>query len=626
MKKLRYLITQICASGVDKAKSRKTTICLSASKYILENKDEFEIEDLDWYKVSLNKMYLKESMESLYENTHLEIFKNEDIKNIIENISDETFEKIITGLNEMQANATLFEVIEEYRETASIEAALEQNITANSILEVLIRMLDIKENSNVIDLFNGESGVAVIIHNMFKELNKDISSIKYYGQELAKDCFDIGQLIAYLVFKQNMKIVNADSFTNPAFIEDNKFKTYDYAISNPAYIGRGNCESSYLNNSLPGLEVEQKICNSHWLPALSILASLNDNGTGAVLMNKSPLFSSASIDIKIRKYLLSEDVIEAIVKIPTRILSTANIEAYWIIFNKHKPSDKKNKIKFIDISEEVEEIDRRHRAITKKGIEFAVNAYQDTVNNELLGDKQFENGNCNLLNKNLDIKEICENNYNLDGFEYFKQQNIYSNMGVMDMFSLQSIATIRRGIQLNKNRLDVLNKAENKTHYVIGSGNLENEKIILDEKSKIPVENRWRDLYELREGDIVITTKGSLFKMAIVDSNIKNAIISANLSFIRVDKNKYKPEVLKYYFDSDEGREFIEFFMRGTTTIKSLSIKDLEGLLIPDIDLKQQERISEAIIKSKKDYKEAIEKAEEKYKLDKKHIDQMIGL
>lgn len=626
MKKLRYLITLICSSGVNKAKSRMVTMCLSGCKYILEHKDEFAIEDLDWYKVSLNKMYLKEAMDRLYENKHLEIFRDEDIKDILENISDEIFSKIVSRLNEMQANASLLEVIEEYRETSSIEAALEQNITEKSVLEILVRMWDIKENSSIIDWFNGESGVAASISNMFKESNKDISGIKYYGQELSKDSFTIGQLIGYLIFKDNMKVVNGDSYIYPAFIDGNELKKLDYGISNPAFIGRIISVSQYIKNSLPGLELDDKINKSYWLPALLILGSLKDNGRGAVLINKSPLFSSALADVTVRKYLLSEDVIEAVVKIPTRILTTANVEAYWIIFNKDKSSEKKNKIKFIDISEEVEEIDRRHRAITKKGIEFAVDAYKDKENSELLGDKQFEIGNCNLVNRDLDIKEICENNYNLNGFEYFKQQDIFSNAETMDMFSLASVATIRRGIQLNKNRLDILNKAENKTHYLIGSGNIENEKIILDEKSKIPVENRWRDLYELREGDIVITTKGSLFKIVIVDSSIKNAIISANLSFIRVDKNKYKPEVLKYYLDSDEGREFIEFFMRGTTTIKSLSIKDLEGLLIPDIDLEQQERISEAIIKSKKDYEEAIKKAEEKYKLDQKNIDQMIGL
>lgn len=185
---------------------------------------------------------------------------------------------------------------------------------------------------------------------------------------------------------------------------------------------------------------------------------------------------------------------------------------------------------------------------------------------------------------------------------------------------------IRRGVQLNKNRLDVLNNEKNRSHYVVSLGNIYNGKIVLDEASKIGVEDRWIDLYQLQEGDIVLTSKGSSFKTALVDESIKNAIISANLSFIRVNRDKYDPVVLKYYLDSEQGREIIETLLKGSTTIRSLSTKDLEGLMIPNIDLEKQEKLKWKIIKSRNEYLASISYAEDVYEQKLKEINEEMNI
>lgn len=77
--------------------------------------------------------------------------------------------------------------------------------------------------------------------------------------------------------------------------------------------------------------------------------------------------------------------------------------------------------------------------------------------------------------------------------------------------------------------------------------------------------------------------------MALVDEDIRG-IVSANLFIIRTYEDKYIPEILKYYFESELGQRLIEGIIKGTA-IKSIAYKDIETLLVPDIPVEVQKSI-----------------------------------
>ena len=223
-----------------------------------------------------------------------------------------------------------------------------------------------------------------------------------------------------------------------------------------------------------------------------------------------------------------------------------------------------------------------------------------------------------------DRKDIEENKYNLDIFEYMKQKELLKNIDLGVVLRLSDVATIRRGVQATKSKLDVLSKSNRKSHYLIGLGNIIDGKIVLNEEDKIAAEDRWIDLYEVRERDVLLTSKGSALKIAIVDKNIKNAILSSNLFLIRLNQNKYKPEILKYYLESKRGQELLSTIMKGAV-IKSISNKDLEGLIIPNIKIEKQEIIKNKIMDAKRQYEEITLRAREVYDNNMKNIENMIS-
>lgn len=67
------------------------------------------------------------------------------------------------------------------------------------------------------------------------------------------------------------------------------------------------------------------------------------------------------------------------------------------------------------------------------------------------------------------------------------------------MVELYKVAQIRRGVQVNKGKLDVLNMGSERTHYLISIGNIVDGKIVVDEGDKIQIDRKWEGVYEVKK-------------------------------------------------------------------------------------------------------------------------------
>ena len=85
----------------------------------------------------------------------------------------------------------------------------------------------------------------------------------------------------------------------------------------------------------------------------SAVAKMDDKlGRAAIIENGSPLFtgSTASGESQIRRYLLEEDLIEAIIAMPTDLFYNTGISTYVWILSRNKREERKGKIQLIDAS------------------------------------------------------------------------------------------------------------------------------------------------------------------------------------------------------------------------------------------------------------------------------------
>ena len=83
----------------------------------------------------------------------------------------------------------------------------------------------------------------------------------------------------------------------------------------------------------------------------SAVDKMDDNvGRAAIIENGSPLFtgSTSSGESQIRKWMLENDLIEAIIALPTDLFYNTGIATYIWVLSKNKRAERKGKIQLID--------------------------------------------------------------------------------------------------------------------------------------------------------------------------------------------------------------------------------------------------------------------------------------
>lgn len=590
---------------------RRIIVLISGVKIVLINKKLFNIEtNFDWNYASLDKYNLIDACREIGELTKLEIFKDKRILNLIEDIQNTDFYKLVEIINSTVDSNDIIGFCKQIRSTANVDGKMYDTTTPDALLDIVVRIINPNIDDSIVDYFNGESGLELALVEHFNLNHENGSKLKYYGQELNNSSYEIGQLINFLITGNEDRIVRGDSIYNPVFKDGNNLKKFDISISNPPLmmkIDRKLIQDDIYNRFKYGANIA---INSNWIIAEQIISSLNDNGKGAVLLPIGALFRGG-IEERVRRGIINEDLIETIIKIPEGVIFNTGIITCWVIFNKNKDKNRRGKIQFIDLSNYTESVDRRNKTISSEGVFKAVDSYN-----------KFEENEISFI---IDIDKIEKQNYDLDAFNYIQNEKLIKNISSnINMIEFNKIAQIRRGVQVNKGKLDALNTGENRTHYLISIGNINDGKIVVNEADKIQIEQKWQGVYEVKQGDLLVTSKGSQFKVAIVEEDMK-AIVSANLFIVRVYKEKYIAEVLKYYLESEVGKSLIQGIIKGTA-IKSIAHKDLEKFLVPDIDRHIQEQACHMIIKSNTEYENRLKEANKIYKKEQEDIKGLLNL
>jgi type I restriction enzyme M protein len=227
------------------------------------------------------------------------------------------------------------------------------------------------------------------------ELNNDID-VTCFGQEFNPSTFAIA--------KADMMIRGGDP-NNMRFgdtLSDDQFSGYQfqYIISNPPFgidwkreqkAVETEAKKGELGRFSPGLP---KISDGQQLFVLNGLSKLAPNGKMAIIQNGSPLFSgdAGSGPSEIRRYILENDWLDAIVQLSTDMFMNTGISTYIWVLCKNKPAWRAGKVQLIDASHCFEarrkSIGTKRNDITDKCRELIGQAYGDFKNGEIYGDKE----------------------------------------------------------------------------------------------------------------------------------------------------------------------------------------------------------------------------------------------
>ena len=136
-----------------------------------------------------------------------------------------------------------------------------------------------------------------------------------------------------------------------------------------------------------------KISDGQQLFVLNGLAKLSENGKMAIIQNGSPLFNgdAGSGPSNIRKYILENDWLEAIIQLSTDMFMNTGISTYIWILNKNKPESRAGKVQLIDASHCFEprrkSIGTKRNDITDLCRELITKAYGEFRSGAVYGEK-----------------------------------------------------------------------------------------------------------------------------------------------------------------------------------------------------------------------------------------------
>jgi type I restriction enzyme M protein len=111
-----------------------------------------------------------------------------------------------------------------------------------------------------------------------------------------------------------------------------------------------------------------------------MIASLNDTGRMAVVLPNGALFRGAG-EQAVRKELIDEDIVEAVIQLPKDMFYGAGIPACYLIVNKAKPSARADRVQFVDASQCFERRDSKN-VLADDDIERIVGAVRDDDDQE----------------------------------------------------------------------------------------------------------------------------------------------------------------------------------------------------------------------------------------------------
>lgn len=252
-----------------------------------------------------------------------------------------------------------------------------------------------KEGSvTVYDMAMGTSQMLSGMEERIHELKPDIE-VTCFGQEFNPSTFAIA--------KADMMIRGGDP-NNMRFgdtLSDDKFSGYhfDFCISNPPFgidwkREQKAVEKEHARGELgrfaPGLP---KISDGQQLFVLNGLSKLKPIGKMAIIQNGSPLFSgdAGSGSSEIRRYILENDWLDAIVQLSTDQFMNTGIATYIWVCSKNKPAHRAGKVQLIDASHCYEprrkSIGTKRNDITDACCRLIVQAYKEFCNDVIYGDK-----------------------------------------------------------------------------------------------------------------------------------------------------------------------------------------------------------------------------------------------
>ncbi|MGF6774892.1 type I restriction-modification system subunit M [Paraburkholderia sp. GAS334] len=295
------------------------------------------------------------------------------------------------------------ELIRKFAEISNETAG--EHFTPREVIRLMVNLLFIEDDDvltpgnavvrTIYDPTAGTGGMLSIAGEYLLEHNPE-ARLTMFGQELNDE--------SYAICKADMLIKGQDVANiivgNTLSDDGHSGRKFDYMLSNPPFgvewkkvekaVRKEHEEKGFDGRFGPGLPRVSDGSMLFLMHLLSKMRSANEGGSRfGIVLNGSPLFTggAGSGESEVRRYVLENDLVEAIIGLPTDMFYNTGISTYvWILSNK-KPHHRKGYVQLIDASSFWQKMRKslgsKRREMSDEQIETVTRLFGDFVEAEL---------------------------------------------------------------------------------------------------------------------------------------------------------------------------------------------------------------------------------------------------
>ena len=269
------------------------------------------------------------------------------------------------AVSNTQMGLVFEELIRKFAEISNETAG--EHFTPREVIRLMVNLLFIEDDAilskpgvvrTLYDPTAGTGGMLSVAGEYLAEHNPQ-ARLTVFGQELNPE--------SYAICKADMLIKGQDvaniAFGNTLSDDGHAHRHFDYMLSNPPFgvewkkvekeVRKEHEQHGYNGRFGPGLP---RVSDGSMLFLLHLVSKMRPVAEGGsrlgIVLNGSPLFTggAGSGESEIRRYVLENDLLEAIVGLPTDMFYNTGIATYvWILSNR-KPAARKGRVQLIDAS------------------------------------------------------------------------------------------------------------------------------------------------------------------------------------------------------------------------------------------------------------------------------------
>lgn len=271
-----------------------------------------------------------------------------------------------------------------------------EHFTPREVVNLMVKLLLAVENEalkvpqkviKVADPACGTGGMLTIAKEEMLAINPKLN-VYLYGQEVNPETFAVCKSDLYMKSADGRDAENI-AFGSTLSKDAHVNETFDYQLANPPY-------GKEWKKDQQAVEAEAEKANGRFsagTPRISdgqmlflqhMLWHMSDGGGRvAIVMNGSPLFTgdAGSGESEIRRWILENDWLEAIVALPEQLFYNTGIATYIWILSNHKEKKRAGKVQLIDATAFWKPMRKslgdKRREMTAEDLERITTLYQD---------------------------------------------------------------------------------------------------------------------------------------------------------------------------------------------------------------------------------------------------------